>query len=264
MAAVKVDKAPAVDGKADDDAWKAAKAYTIKVDKPKRILEPGKEVTLKVAHDGSSIYVLCEWADKKKNDQHESWAWDEGKAKYEKSGFMEDEFFVAFQLEGSFNANMTVGIDAKWDVWQWQAARTDPTGFARDKIHVYTHTKPDDPLLAARSRQDSDDKEWWMLLLDDAGKPPAKAVDAPKAKGKDTLPTFVTQTPEGSAADVRAKGTWKEGRWTVEFSRKLDTGAKDDRKFDLGDAVLFAVGVLNSAEGSQHDISLPHRLKFER
>ncbi len=49
----------------------------------------------------------------------------------------------------------------------------------------------------------------------------------------------------GSAADVRAKGAWAAGKWTLEFARKLDTGNPDDTRFDIARAYKFAVGVHN-------------------
>jgi len=39
-------------------------------------------------------------------------------------------------------------------------------------------------------------------------------------------------TPTGSAADVRAKGVWRDGRWTVELQRRLFTGHDDDTRFE--------------------------------
>ena len=39
-------------------------------------------------------------------------------------------------------------------------------------------------------------------------------------------------TPEGSRADVRARGIWKDGHWTIEFGRRLDNGHSDDVRFD--------------------------------
>jgi hypothetical protein len=35
----------------------------------------------------------------------------------------------------------------------------------------------------------------------------------------------------GSRDDLKAKGIWQDGRWTVEFARKLNTGHNDDIRF---------------------------------
>lgn len=47
--------------------------------------------------------------------------------------------------------------------------------------------------------------------------------------------------PQGSRADVQAKGVWRDGMWTVEFARKLVTGHQDDVAFDIRQT--YALGV---------------------
>ena len=53
----------------------------------------------------------------------------------------------------------------------------------------------------------------------------------------------------GSKDDIITHGTWKDGVWTVEFSRKLDTGFADDIKFVPGSAATFAVIVRDDSKG---------------
>jgi hypothetical protein len=50
-----------------------------------------------------------------------------------------------------------------------------------------------------------------------------------------------TLVREGSRADVRAKGVWRDGIWTVEFSRKLATNNLDDIQFNVGQ--VYQLGV---------------------
>ena len=85
---------------------------------------------------------------------------------------------------------------------------------------------------------------------------------APKAKGPGQAPHYATQKPAGSAADVEAKGTYADGKWTVEFKRKLATGNKDDAAFDLSKPVAFAVATFDSNEHSEHLVSGKLLLKF--
>jgi hypothetical protein len=42
------------------------------------------------------------------------------------------------------------------------------------------------------------------------------------------LPRFYQRVPDGSAADVRAKGKYDKKTMTVEFSRAINTGHNDD------------------------------------
>ena len=47
--------------------------------------------------------------------------------------------------------------------------------------------------------------------------------------------------PSGSRADVRAKGQWQDGRWTIEFARPLQTGHSDDIAFRMDRRYRFGV-----------------------
>lgn len=49
----------------------------------------------------------------------------------------------------------------------------------------------------------------------------------------------------GSRDDIKGKGFWKDGRWTVEFARKLVTGHDDDISFKVnkGDTKYFVFDV---------------------
>ncbi|MFT7592744.1 MAG: DMSO reductase family type II enzyme heme b subunit [Paracoccaceae bacterium] len=49
------------------------------------------------------------------------------------------------------------------------------------------------------------------------------------AKGQEKAPT-----PRADSSDLRATGTWKDGRWQVVFTRALDTGTPQDLQFDEG------------------------------
>lgn len=49
----------------------------------------------------------------------------------------------------------------------------------------------------------------------------------------------------GSAADVRAKGVWRDGRWTLELERKLSTGHPDDAAFAPGRAIKMAAATFD-------------------
>ena len=80
---------------------------------------------------------------------------------------------------------------------------------------------------------------------------------------KDLLLQFPPQKPAGSAADVEAKGEWANGKWTVEFKRKLNTGHKDDTAFVAGKACSFAVATFDKSEKGDHDVSKGFLLKIQ-
>jgi len=70
------------------------------------------------------------------------------------------------------------------------------------------------------------------------------------------MPKYIlAKQPKGSIADVQARGRWQAGVWTVEFSRKLNTGHKDDAVFKKGQAIKGGIAVFNRSGDDKHDIS---------
>jgi hypothetical protein len=67
----------------------------------------------------------------------------------------------------------------------------------------------------------------------------------------------------GSMDDVEARGTWKDGYWTVEFRRKLNTGFTDDIRLSAPkDNVLeYWFGAVTRT-GGKVDKSAPARLRL--
>ncbi len=57
----------------------------------------------------------------------------------------------------------------------------------------------------------------------------------------DRVPGYVHRIPSGSVADIKAKGLWDEGFWTIEFSRCLNTGQEDDVQFQVKKEYFFGV-----------------------
>jgi hypothetical protein len=252
---------PAVDGKSDDAAWGQAKEFTIKIDQPSEIDDPKKSMTLKVVHDGASVCFLLVWSDPDKSDSHLPFVWKEDKGEYEVNDEeIEDAASLAFALEGPFDPDMLAGKESKWDVWEWGAMRSGG-GFARDKWHLYAKARPEPPIKAKRF-QDRQEKPIFLARPEDAGTSPARKLEPPAQKKGTRVPQFEIQKPDGSAADVEARGLWAGGKWTVEFKRKLKVGNKDDADFDPSRPIDFAVAVFDKAEHSDHEVSGRLVLKF--
>jgi hypothetical protein len=260
LAIAKVAKLPAIDGKADDDAWKGAKELVVKVDQPDED-PPKRTVSLKAVHDGTSICFLVVWADEDKNDQHSPFVWKD--AGYEADDEkVEDACTLGFELEGKFDSDMKAGIESKWDVWEWGAARTNPSGFALDRTHVYSKTPPPPPQKGRRLTTRDQGQIIFTHPIDE-GTPCYKKIEIPEQKSTPIVLQYPSQKPTGSAADVEAKGEWANGKWTVEFKRKLNTGHKDDTVFVVGKSYAFAVATFNKSEKGDHDISKNLSMKIQ-
>ena len=122
------------------------------------------------------------------------------------------------------------------DVWFWKANRTDPVGYADDKTHKLATEKDID----ATKLKNKSGKTFYLTRKVDTGTS-AYTIDLQIEYQGDTLPRYINRLPSGSRADIRAKGHWQEGEWTIEFARALNTGNRDDVQFEPGNNYLLGV-----------------------
>lgn len=235
--------APQLNGKADDAAWKDAKAVELvaKGVMPKT-RGTSSAVTLRAAHTDTHLYLLVQWTDETKNESgHKSWLWDAGKNAYGEDTDREDALSIAFEHTGPFTGNMLSGEDEIWDVWHWKAFRTNPQGFAMDRSHHYFKTQP----TVKANKHTGKNGDVWIARPEDAGDTVEKKQAAPTENKGARVSQYLPGKPTGSAGDVQAKGSWADGKWTLELARKLKTGNSDDTEFALSRAYKMAVAVHN-------------------
>lgn len=268
LVSVAVDQAPAVDGKALDGAW--ARAQPIEV-ATKRIFRPGSgtseasppvKVALRSVHTNKEVFFLIEWDDSTDNSaSHKTWVWNSEKKAYEEGDDREDACALAFEHTGAFSADMLEGGESVWDLWHWKAFRTNPQGYAMDKTHHFTLEKP---LGKANSYTARDGKTVWIARPEDKGETVEKKQGAPGEFQGDRVSQYLPGKPTESAADVRAKGVWSEGRWTLELSRALNTGSGDDVSFNISRVYQMAMNVLDRTGDFPHNASGIIELSFGR
>jgi hypothetical protein len=240
LVAVKAKQAPSLDGRADDAAWRGAKAVTVtaKGVMPKT-QGTSAQVSLRAAYTDTHLYLLAVWDDATQDDKsHRTWKWDAEKKAYVEDTDREDMFGVGFEHTGEFTGDMLSPVEAVWDIWHWKAVRTNPQGFAMDKTHRYSKTQPQG---RANKHTAKDGTEIWIARPEDAGDTVEKSQAAPTELKGERVPRYLPGTPSGSAADVQAKGAWASGKWTLELARKLVTGQADDTVFDA--AKTYRIGV---------------------
>ncbi|PIE41493.1 MAG: hypothetical protein CSA49_03040 [Gammaproteobacteria bacterium] len=66
---------------------------------------------------------------------------------------------------------------------------------------------------------------------------------------------------EGDRADVRARGTWQNGQWTLEIARRLNTGSKND--VPLADGVCMWVSAFDHSQVAHTRHHQAIKLMFE-
>ena len=228
----KASQSPQVDGFETDDAWKNIESVKT-VDSIAQV-----EIDIKSVYADSTIFFLISFPDKSESRTHRSWIWNKEKEMYVEGPDREDVFVFKWKLEQT-TQDLSIFSSETYeaDIWYWKACRTDPQGFADDKIQrLYNYEVKDSFELTSKSGA-----KMYIVRQGDAGHSAYKTNIFIEYKG-DVIPRYTLRPPQFSRADVRAKGVWKEGRWTIEFARTLSTGNEDDVNFQPTDKT-FGFGV---------------------
>lgn len=244
LVALKITQPPALDGRADDTAWKNVKPVELiaKGVMPKT-RDTSSAVTIRAAYTDTHLYMLVEWTDATKSDAgHKTFAWDAAKNAYVENKDREDMLSLGFEHTGPFTGNMLSPDEAVWDIWHWKAFRTNPQGLAMDRTHRYFKQPPP---IKANKHFAKDGSDLWIARPEDDGETVEKKQAAPTSQQGNLVPQYLPGKPTGSAADVQAKGAWADCKWTLEFARKLNTGNPDDTAFDAARAYKMSVSVHN-------------------
>ena len=231
LIARKVEKAPIIDGTDAEPAWAEAKKITTH-DKVADI-----EITLKAVYTDKEIFSLVSFPDPDESRTHKSWVWDKGRELYKIGNDREDIFVFKWNME-SKPVDLSIKADNSYiaDIWLWKACRTDPVGYADDKMHSLS---PEYNKNATKLTSKGG-VIMYLLRSGDSGNAAYKTKLRIEYEG-DVIPRFIYQTPTGSRADVKAKGVWMDGKWVIEFGRLLNTGNDDDVQFDLKKSYQFGV-----------------------
>ena len=244
-------QAPTVDG--DDKDWGTLPftTVTLKKTKPDGAVDV-ESVALKGGTHGNRVFFFVEWLDDTKDDVHKLWVWNAGAQKYLKGPQREDRLAIQFAMEGSYSTNWLSGNEIKADTWHWKASRSNPLGLAHDKSLIVSRSK----LLRAYKLELPDSGFVYISRPSDRGD---KIYQTKRYRRLEqpTMPKYVlTAAPQGSVADVSARGVWSEGGWRLEMSRELITGNGDDVAFPLEPGTLQGgVAVFDQSENDDHAVS---------
>ncbi len=253
IAVSRAQSSPVVDGKLDEwgkDGWhKIPVKSAIEGDKDNRTGNIAVEV--KTVISGKDFFIAARWPDKSESINYKNWVWK--RKKYKRGKKLDDMFAVRFDMGGNYDICMIVEKTYKADVWLWSAGRSNPAGLANDMWHLVTTDMMED---AAEYKTPSG-KIVYIKKYKDEGSPIFENTRPNRKKNVgDKLPGIkVLDNPSGSVADVKAKGIWKDGYWTLELSRSLDTKNEDDVAFQPGKKLLGAIAVYNKGTAEHKSVS---------
>jgi hypothetical protein len=242
LVSVPVRDVPTIDGYADERVWEAATAITT-LD-----FSSQRQVTLKAVHTAEQIFILATYRDQAPSETHRSWGWDTKEEIYKQVNDREDVFVFKWSMVGNYVSLAFRDAELhRADIWYWKGRRTNPSGYADDKWQILSteaHVK-------AKKIRVSTHGARYLRRLGDAGQSAYEEKLFFVYQGK-VVPRFYIREPQGSRADVRAKGHWHAGEWTIEFSRRLDTGNPDDVALQPGGVYLFAISCYEMADDDVH------------
>jgi len=222
---------PVVDGKATDTVWQDKQALMT--------VDPiaGIKIEITSVYTNDNVYMLVKFPDATQNKQQKMLHWDETKNRYVTGPEREDTFVFKWNMiPVAMDLSLTSDIPYKADIWYWKSSRTNSTGFADDKIQFYqsNYSKKSARLISKTGEY------YYLVRQGDKGKAAYKAkiyLD----KNLSVVPKYKFSIPEGSRADIKAKGFWHDGTWTIEFQRALNTGHRDDLQFKTTKNYFFGV-----------------------
>ncbi|MEW8000818.1 MAG: ethylbenzene dehydrogenase-related protein [Candidatus Thiodiazotropha endolucinida] len=222
---------PVINGVADDPVW--SETTPIKT----RDAIAGIDIELHACHDAENIYLLAVFPDATENRLHKPLHWNPQVELYGMGPEREDTIVLKWAISPrKTDLSLKAASPYKADIWYWKSVRTDPVGFADDKFQLYSENKTIKslPIISKTGSR------FYLLRRGDSGKS-AYRNKMPVDYTGDVIDAFEISQPDGSRADIRAKGQWQAGVWRVEFTRKLNTGNGDDIAFRLGEDYRFGV-----------------------
>jgi len=156
------------------------------------------------------------------------------------------------------------------DIWHWKSVRTGSVGQIDDQFLDDTRWDKDKAANAGRKSDPHTAGGYSDIALKD-GKPefmskdakPANAggtywlkdsdkvaFDDSKFKPGDEVASILVAPQTGDAGDIPDVSLWKDGKWTIAFSRKLTTDSKNtDVQFDkLDGTYYFGIAFFDNAQ----------------
>ena len=248
LLAMHVDEPPVIDGVTNDPAWEKAQEI-LSLDKASKL-----PIKLKAVYTDTEVYIQVSFHDQDESRTHKSWTWDKGREIYTVGHDREDTIILKWNMEPEpVDLSILADNPHHADIWFWKACRTDATGHADDKSHILSQVEE----RRATKITSRSGKIMYLLRREDDGTS-AYGIDLITDYQDNVMPRYITQQPTGSRSDVKAKGIWENGTWTIEFRRDLSTGYQDDIQFTTDRKFLFGVSRYEIAGRNQNkDLSAP-------
>lgn len=255
-----------VDGREHEIEWMGVDSLVIQTAGGINFEGGASTVTVKTFHDRRYIYILIRWTDRTRSyNRHlvkTRGGWVEEVSEYTdifgESIYSEDRVALSFHTrKGGCSATCHMRAADKMglhytggdtvDVWQWMALSTNPAWGADDRWwgayeNAIVGGRHYDN-IASGGYKSNLNEEWrqpfflpqhvamrhwiWFESTDYVAYHP----DLDTFSVGLRVPAVLVAPTTGDRGDVRARGIWRNGVWTVEFARPLSTGSPFDARF---------------------------------
>jgi hypothetical protein len=164
----------------------------------------------------------------------------------------------------SFGNKYTANPGEMADIWHAKLVRTNPSGYIDDQYLDSTRYDKDkapdagrksDPGLVPYYTNINAANNSPNYTSADQPAPPYWIFDDQKQPFKDTykandeIAAIITRPPDGDRADIKARAVYADGKWTMEYGRKLRTGSQYDVQFsDMKKEYSFGTAVFDGAQ----------------
>jgi hypothetical protein len=187
LKATHVNGRPLLDGKADDSVWQNAQPFIVHLEKKTETGTDEFNMVFKAVwwsewslgrtkwEERPFVGILATWPDNEKNIDKNQWQFDPGTQKWQRSKNNSDWLFLRW-----------FGLSEYNDIWFWDAALTNPMGYAEDEQMLFS-VMEDSTIKASLwidglsyANDTSTAQNTWDLNYDDNLTPRDSSDDRPK------------------------------------------------------------------------------------
>jgi hypothetical protein len=208
-----------------------------------------------------------------------AWIWNISTPDFEKKGCLA----ACHTGEGKpYGNKYTAKAGERLDMWHLKSVRTGSVGQTDDQYVDDTRYDLEKAKEAGRKSDPktgggytdnvtADKKGPQFALKGNKPAPPYWIVDSEKEpfddakyKAGDEVASIIVAPFTGDRGDLPTQAVWKDGVWTLEIARKLQTGSEFDIQFgDLKKEYAFGVAVFDNAQVRHAYSPGVYKLKFE-
>jgi hypothetical protein len=262
---VEQNRSAIVDGRDNDIEWYGVDSMQVRTFGGVNFQSSVAEAIIKTFHNKQRIYFLIKWADPTRSFNRQLIKTDSGwvrevsqyKNIYGENIYSEDKLGLYFSRKDNCASTCHIGScnnlglhytdNDTADIWQWMAVSTNPADEADDRwwgefdndIYGGQHFE-NKASGGCKSNLNDDWKQPYFLPINYLSRNwiwYGSNSYEPYKEENDTfplgyrIPSILVAPILGDRGDVTASGRWRNGYWTVEFSRKISTGSDYDIPF---------------------------------